>query len=63
MTKKIVKPNLANDLKNILTSSVHKALKDNNSELTDKFQRAVNKFIKRIVKKTDRQIKKLRHAE
>ena len=53
MEKKKLKP-----LKEKLLESVNKVLKDNKSEFTDKIQKTVNKFVKRIVKKTDKQNKK-----
>ncbi len=53
-----VKPSVSKSLKSKLIAAVHKVLKDNKAELTDKIQNVVNKSIKRIVKKTDKKIKK-----
>jgi len=50
---KTVKPNVVKSLKSKLIVAVHKVLKDNKVELTDKIQKVVNKSIKKIVKKTD----------
>ena len=59
VVKKVtVKPSIAKPLREKLVLAVHKVLKDNKSELTDKIQKVVNKSIKKIVKKTDKQIKK-----
>jgi hypothetical protein len=63
MVKKVVKtamvkPSIEKPLREKLMLAVHKVLKDNKSELTDKIQKVVNKSIKKIVKKTDKQIKK-----
>lgn len=55
---KTVKPNVVKSLKSKLIGAVHKALKDNKVELTDKIQKVVNKSIKKIVKKTDEKLKK-----
>jgi predicted transcriptional regulator len=52
------KPAVVKSLKFKLIAAVHKVLKDNKSELTDKIQKVVDKSIKRIVKKTDKKIKK-----
>jgi uncharacterized protein (DUF1810 family) len=53
-----VKPSVVKTLKEKMIVAVHKVLKDNKAELTDKIQKVVNKSIKKIVKKTDKQIKK-----
>lgn len=53
-----MKPIITKPLKTKLIAAVHKVLINNQSELTDKIQKVVNKSIKRIVKKTDQQIKK-----
>ncbi|KOY84459.1 hypothetical protein AD998_20920 [bacterium 336/3] len=53
-----VKPSVVKTLKEKMIVVVHKVLKDNKAELTDKIQKVVNKSIKKIVKKTDKQIKK-----
>lgn len=58
MTKQPIKPVLPKPLKEKLIAAVHKVLKDNKAELTEKMQKVVNKFSKKIVKKTDKQIKK-----
>lgn len=51
-------PSVVHSLKSKLIAAVHKVLKDNKDELTDKIQKVINKSIKRIVKKTDKKIKK-----
>jgi flagellar biosynthesis/type III secretory pathway protein FliH len=53
-----VKPSVVKTLTEKMIAAVHKVLKDNKAELTDKIQKVVNKSIKKIVKKTDKQIKK-----
>lgn len=44
-------------LKEKLTAAVNKILQDNKSELTNKIEKVVNRSIKKIVRKTDKQIK------
>jgi len=56
--KKIAKTVPAKPLKDKLIVVVHKVLKENKSELTDKIQKEINKSIKKIEKKTDKQIEK-----
>lgn len=56
---KRIKPSTAKSLKSKLITAVHKVLRNNKSELTDKIQKVVNKSIKKIVKKTDKKIKKV----
>lgn len=51
-----VKPTVAKTLQFKLIAAVHKVLKDNKAELTDKIEKVVNKSIKKIVKKTDKKI-------
>jgi hypothetical protein len=55
-------PSLAKPLKEKLFSAVHKVLKDNKAEMTDKIQKIINKSIEKIVKRTDKQIKKVLRA-
>ncbi len=54
MEKKKVKP-----LQQKLLEAVNNVLKDNKSDLTNKIEKVVKKSVKRIVKKTDSQIKKV----
>jgi uncharacterized protein (DUF1810 family) len=46
-------------LKSKLIAVVHKVLKDNKTELTDKIEKVVNKSVKKIVKKIDKKAKKI----
>jgi hypothetical protein len=54
----LVKPSNIKSLKDKLIAAVHKVLNENKAELTFKIEKLVKKSIKRIVKKTDNQIKK-----
>lgn len=56
MVKKTSKPVITKSLKEKLVMAVHKVLKDNKSELSDKIEKVINKSIKKIVKKTDKKI-------
>jgi ElaB/YqjD/DUF883 family membrane-anchored ribosome-binding protein len=56
-------PSVAKPLTDKLMAAVHKVLKANKSELTDKMQKVVNKSIKKIVKNTDKQIQKALTAQ
>jgi len=51
-----VKPSIVRSLKEKLMTAVHKILKDNKSEMTNKIQKVVNKSIKKIVKKANKEI-------
>ena len=53
-----VKPALAKPLKDNLLMAIVKVLHESKTELTDKIQKVVNKSIKKIVKKTDTQVRK-----
>lgn len=54
----VVKPPLVRSLKKELIAAVHKVLKDNKTELTEKIEKTVSKGIQKIVRKTDEQIRK-----
>ena len=56
--KKIEKTVPAKPLKDKLIAAVHKVLIENKSVLTDKIQKVINKSIKKITKKTGKQIEK-----
>lgn len=53
-----IKTSIANSLQAQLKIAVHKVLRENKSELTEKIRNIINKSIKKIAKKTDKQIKK-----
>jgi len=52
------KTSVSKSLKSKMITAIHKVLKNNKDELTDKIEKVVNKSIKKIVKKTDKKIKK-----
>ncbi len=58
ISPKKVKPSVAKSLTSKLIAAVHKVLKANKAELTNKIEKVVNKSIKKIVKNTDKKIKK-----
>lgn len=51
-----VKSTFTNPLKAKLIAVVNKVLKENETELTNDIQKAVNKSVKRIIKKTEMKI-------
>lgn len=63
MEKKVEKSTFETALDAKLLSTVHQVLKDHELELTDKIQKLINKYVLKIVKKTDKQIKKALKAD
>jgi hypothetical protein len=63
MKKKAVKKTKSKPLKGKLIAAVHKVFKANKSDLTAKIQKVINKSVNKIVKNTDKEIKKALKAK